>query len=69
MEAEKLKNGLKKSSPSESEEEEEAKTPPEDFDEDGVENSTELENTKISLMRAFVESKDPSAKVPFPLRF
>lgn len=59
----------KKSSPSESEEDsadtteyEEAESEFQVADGDGVENSTEAELTKIPLMRAVVEAKDPSAK-------
>lgn len=33
-------------------------------DDDALKDSTEAEVTKIRLMRAFVESRDPSSKVP-----
>ena len=33
-------------------------------DDDTFKESTEAEVTKIRLMRAFVESRDPSSKVP-----
>lgn len=75
MEAEKLKNSHKVSSTSDSEEslaysskeeETEAKVETEVLDdEDDGENNTQAELTKIPLMRAFVEAKDPSAKVSF----
>ncbi|XP_028785216.1 phosphatidylinositol transfer protein 3 [Neltuma alba] len=69
MEAQKAYKSPHKSSASESEADsasstkyEEAEAEAQVSDADGVENSTQAELTKIPLMRAAVEAKDPSAK-------